>query len=139
MREAAKRFDVSVASTVRIGQLARAGHGLAARKIGGNCPPILLGATEATTRRLAAQPDWTVRALAADLKDDGIEVSHDTVWRFPRRRGLTFKNTLLASERERPSLARQRTHWRTHQHRADPPRPVFVDVTSVKTNMTRAR
>jgi transposase len=91
VREAAKRFGVSVASAVRIGQLARAGHGLAARKIGGNRPPILLRATEAITSRLAAKSDWTVRALAADLRADGIEVSHDTVWRFLRRQGLTFK------------------------------------------------
>ena len=99
VREAAKRFGVSVASAVRIGQLARAGHGLAARKVGGNCPPLLLGATEAVTRRLATKPDWTVRALAADLKDDGIDVSHDTVWRFLRRQGLTFKKN-FAGERD---------------------------------------
>jgi transposase len=47
VREAAKRFCVSVASAVRMGQLARAGHGLAARKIGGNRPPILLGMADA--------------------------------------------------------------------------------------------
>jgi transposase len=99
VREAAKRFGVSVASAVRIGQLARAGRGLAARKIGGNCRPILLSATETITSRLAAKSDWTVRALAADLKADGIEVSHDTVWRFLRRQGLTFKKN-AAGERD---------------------------------------
>ncbi len=92
VREAAKRFGVSVASAVWIGQLARSGHGLAARKVGGNRQPRLLGATEALTNRLAAKSDWTVRALAADLKAGGIDVSHDTVWRFMRRQGLTFKN-----------------------------------------------
>ena len=91
VREAAKRFGVSVASAVRIGQLARAGRGLAARKIGGNRPPVLLSATEAINSRLAAKADWTVRELAADLKAEGIAVSHDTVWRFLRRQGLTFK------------------------------------------------
>jgi transposase len=91
VREAAKRFGVSVASAVRMGQLARAGHGLSARKIGGNRPPVLQNTSKAITSRLAAKSDWTVRALAADLKADGIEVSHDTVWRFLRRHGLTFK------------------------------------------------
>jgi len=91
VRDAAKRFGVSVASAVRIGQLLRAGHGLAARKIGGSRPPILLGMTDALTDRLAAKSDWTVRALAADLRAAGIAVSHDTVWRFMRRQGLTFK------------------------------------------------
>lgn len=100
VREAAKRFGVSAASAVRIGQLARAGRGLSARKIGGNCQPVLLSATEAITSRLASKADWTVRALAADLKADGIAVSHDTVWRFLRRQGLTFKKN-SAGERDR--------------------------------------
>lgn len=99
VREAAERFGVSAASAVRIGQLARAGRGLGARRMGGNRPPLLLGATEALSRRLAAKSDWTVRALAADLRADGIAVSHDTVWRFLRRQGLTFKKN-PAGERD---------------------------------------
>ncbi len=99
VRVVAKRFGISVASAVRIGQLARAGRGLAARKIGGNCAPVLQASAEAITRRLAAKPDWTVRALAADLQADGIDVSHDTVWRFLRRQGLTFKKN-SAGERD---------------------------------------
>ena len=139
MREAAKRFGVSVASAVRMGQLARSGHGLAPRKIGGNRPPILLSVSDALSNRLAAKSDWTVRALAADLRADGIEVSHDTVWRFMRRQGLSFKKTLMASETQRPGLVRLRARWRKHQHRIDPARLVFVDETWVKTNMTRTR
>lgn len=99
VREAAKRFGISVASAVRIGQLARAGHGMAARQIGGHRRPVLLNVTEAVASRLAAKSDWTIRALAADLKADGIDVSHDTVWRFLRRQGLTFKKN-AAGERD---------------------------------------
>src|SRR3954452_9305977 len=91
VREAAARFEVSVASAVRIGQLARAGQGLAAKKFGGPRPLMLLSATEAITARLVAKSDWTMRALAADLQAAGIAVSHDTVWRFLRRQGLSFK------------------------------------------------
>lgn len=91
VREAAVRFEVSVASAVRIGQLARAGQGLEARKRGGQRPLMLLSATDAITTRLATKADWTVRALAADLRTAGIAVSHDTVWRFMRRQGLSFK------------------------------------------------
>lgn len=104
VREAAKRFGVSVASAVRIGQLARAGRGLAARRMGGCCRPVLLNATEAISSRLAAKSDWTVRALAADLRADGIEVSHDTVWRFLRGQGLTFKKN-SAGERDGTAAA----------------------------------
>src|SRR5690348_10137094 len=77
VREAAARFEVSVASAVRIGQLARAGQGLEPQKFGGSRPSMLTSATEAITSRLAAKSDWTVRALAADLRADGIVVSHD--------------------------------------------------------------
>jgi len=91
VREVAARFEISVASAVRIGQLARAGRGLAPQKFGGPRPSVLAGATEAITSRLAAKSDWTVRALAADLRAAGIAVSHDTVWRFLRRQGLSFK------------------------------------------------
>ena len=92
VREAAGRFEVSVASAVRIGQLARAGQGLEPQKFGAPRASVLTSATEAITSRLAAKPDWTVRALAADLRAAGIAVSHDTVWRFLRRQGLSFKN-----------------------------------------------
>lgn len=36
-------------------------------------------------------------------------------------------------------MARFRSRWKTHQHRLDPRRLVFVDETWVKTNMTRTR
>ncbi|WP_234710575.1 IS630 family transposase [Sinorhizobium arboris] len=140
VRTAALRFGISAATAVRIGQLDRSGRGLAPAKMGGHVKPMLRGAAaDEVHRRLAAKPDWTVRALAADLKAAGIDVSHDTVWRFLRREGKTFKKTLIASEQDRPKVARLRSRWKTHQHRLDPRRLVFVDETWVKTNMTRTR
>ena len=98
---------------------------------------MLLSAADEITTRLASKADWTERALAADLRAAGIAMSHDTVWRFMRRQGLSFKKTMLASETDRADLARRRTRWRAHQHRFDPARLVFVDETWAKTNMTR--
>jgi len=61
-------------------------------KIGGYVKPILRGdAADAVRQRLVAKSDWTVRALSADLKPAGINVSHDTIWRFLRSEGKTFK------------------------------------------------
>ena len=40
-REAAKRFGISVATAVRIGQLSRRGRGLSPRWIGGTRKPVL--------------------------------------------------------------------------------------------------
>ncbi|WP_380067259.1 hypothetical protein [Dankookia sp. GCM10030260] len=65
VREAAARFEVSVASAVRIGQLARAGQGLAAKKRDSQRPLRLLSAVDAVTTRLASKVDWTVRAVAS--------------------------------------------------------------------------
>jgi len=92
VRAAAARFGVSAASAVRIGQLQRLGKGLMPAKMGGYVKPTLRGAAaDAVGQRLAIKSDWTVRALSADLKAAGIDVSHDTVWRFLRGEGKTFK------------------------------------------------
>ena len=92
VRAAAERFGISAASAVRIGQRTRSGKGLLPAKRGGYVKPTLRGAAaDAVFQRLSAKSDWTVRALAADLKSAGINVSHDTVWRFLRREGKTFK------------------------------------------------
>ncbi|KAF7275356.1 hypothetical protein GWI33_011831 [Rhynchophorus ferrugineus] len=92
VRAAAKRFGVSAATSVRIGQRDRSGRGLMPSKIGGYVKPILRGAAaDAVRQRLQSKPDWTVRALSAELKAVGVIVSHDTVWRFLRSEGKTFK------------------------------------------------
>ncbi len=91
VREAAARFAVSVASGVRIGELARAGQGLEAKKRSSQRPLMLLSAADEITARLASKSDWAVRTLAVDLRTAGIAVSHGTVWRFMRRQGLSFK------------------------------------------------
>lgn len=95
VRAAAERFGVSAASAVRIGQRQRLGKGLMPAKMGGYVKPTLRGAAaDAVRQRLAIKSDWTVRALSADLKAAGIDVSHDTVWRFLRGEGKTFKKNL---------------------------------------------
>jgi transposase len=95
VRATAARFGISAATAVRIGQLSRSGKGLMPAKMGGHVKPTLRGAAaEAVHQRLAVKSDWTVRALAADLKAAGIDVSHDTVWRFLRGEGKTFKKNI---------------------------------------------
>ena len=140
VRAAAERFGVAAATAVRIGQFDRLGRGLMPAKIGGYVKPTLRGAgADAVHQRAEVKSDWTVRALSAELKSAGINVSHDTVWRFLRSEGKTFKKTLVASVQDRPKVARLRMRWKTHQHRLDPGRLVLVDETWVKSNMTRTR
>lgn len=49
------------------------------------------------------------------------------------------KKTLIASERDRPDVARRRLQWAAYQHRIDPSRLVFIDETWTKTNMAPLR
>ena len=92
VRAAAARFGVSPSTAVRLGQRARAGQDLAARPRGGSPARLITGAVADWTRaRLTAKPDVTVRALAAELGARGTAMTHDTVWRFLRQEGLTFK------------------------------------------------
>jgi transposase len=56
--------------------------------------------------------------------------------------GLLIKKTLLASEQERADVKAARRLWRDHRQpfmRRQPERLVFIDETSVKTNMTPLR
>lgn len=92
VRVVAVRFQVSAASAVRLGQKLRAGADLAPAKRGGRrLSPITPAAADWLRARLAAKPDLTMRALAAELRQLGTAVTHDTVWRFVRREGLTVK------------------------------------------------
>ena len=92
VRAAAKRFGVSVASVVRIGQRHRAGRGQIPGKIGGHRRPVLAGvAGDWLLARLAEKPDLTMRPLTAELATRGVHVAHDTVWRFVKRAGQSVK------------------------------------------------
>ena len=52
-------------------------------------------------------------------------------------RGSASKKTALASEQERPDIARKRARWKARQGSIDPTRLVFLDETWAKTNMAR--
>ncbi len=82
-----------MATAVRIGQKWRSGRGLQPGKIGGYRRPLLSGETaDWICSRFEEKKDLTMRALAAELAERGIVVTHDTVWRFVRSQGLSFKN-----------------------------------------------
>lgn len=54
-------------------------------------------------------------------------------------RGSASKKTALASEQDRPDVARKRLRWKAHQGDVDLQRLVFIDETWAKTNMTPLR
>jgi hypothetical protein len=54
-------------------------------------------------------------------------------------RGSASRITALASEQERPDIARKRARWKARQGSIDPKRLVFIDETWAKTNMAPLR
>ena len=90
-------------------------------------------------RCLGEKLGLTLHALLDELRERGVVVSCDTLWRFLKREEITFKKTLFAIEQDRPDVARRRVRWKKYQDRIDPTRLVFIDETWAKTNMTRAR
>lgn len=92
VRAVAARFQVSASSAVRLGQKMRAGASLAPAKRGGPRPsPITAAVADWLKQRLSEKPDLTMRALATELRERSTPMTHDTVWRFVRRSGLTVK------------------------------------------------
>ena len=134
-RAAAALFDVSVASVVKWTQRAYETGSPAARPMGGKRPYLLAGQRDWLLARLNEKPDLTLHALLTELGARGVTVCCDTLWRFLRREGLSFKKSVAAGEQERPDVARRRAAWKRFQARIVPERLVFIDETWTKTNM----
>jgi putative transposase len=94
-RAAAARMQVSVASAVRWAQAARATGSAAPKPMGGKRPYLLAGQREFLLGRLAEKPDLTLQALLAELRERGVVVSCDTLWRFLRKEKVSFKKNAV--------------------------------------------
>ncbi len=90
-RAVAELFDVSVASVVKWSQRARSTGSAAAKPMGGKRPFLLEGERDWLMGRLTEKPDLTLHALLEELAERGVTVSCDTLWRFLKREGLSFK------------------------------------------------
>ncbi len=90
---------------------------------------MLAGERDWLLARIAAVPDMTLSALAAELAERGVVVSIWAVWKFFASRGISFKKSLLPSEQSRPDIARRRARWQRLQKQIDPARLVFIDET----------
>lgn len=90
-RAVAATFGVSVASVVKWSQRLRSTGSAAAFKVGGRRPFALVGERGWLLARIAAEPDLTLRAIAAELAERGIRVSYFAVWHFFEHEGISFK------------------------------------------------
>ena len=93
---------------------------------------------ESLTRRVR-EGGFKLRGLVRELADRGLTVDYRSVWNFVHAEKLSFKKTVVASERDRPDIARRRMQWAERQDRIDPERLVLMDETWVKTNMEPLR
>jgi transposase len=91
-RSVATRFDVSVSSVVKWSQRQRETGSPAAYRVGGHRPWVLEPERDWLLRQLEKKPDLTLMALLGELAEErDVDVSHDTLWRFLKREGFSFK------------------------------------------------
>jgi transposase len=130
--EAAERFGVSVSSAVRWRQAWWETGTFEAKSSGGSCSPLDDYAEEILAL-VEEQDDRTLDENAA-MRKRRIPASRT----FLERHGITHKKVLHTSEQEREDVARARRRWIREQGLLNSTHLVFVDETSVNTNMTRA-
>jgi len=91
-RAAGRTVGVSASTAVKWAQHWRATGHLKPGKVGGHKRPLLEGERDWIVARLEHKKDLTLHALLAELRDKrGVVVCCDTLWRFVRGCGKTFK------------------------------------------------
>ena len=89
-REAAERFEVSVASAVKWLQRWRKKRSAAPKPRGGSISPLDEFAAEVLAL-IAEQPDLTLIEVVAELRKRRIKTSRSSLWRFLDRHNITLK------------------------------------------------
>jgi hypothetical protein len=108
-------------------------------KMGGHKPKTISGAHHDWLVARCREREFTLRGLVAELAERGCHVDYRSVWNFVHAEDLSYKKTVVASERDRPDVARRRAQWQAYQGRINPERLVFIDETWTKTNMAPLR
>lgn len=90
-RSVAERFGVAPSSPSKWTQRYRQTGSFEAGRMGGHRTCLLREHADLIAAHISQTSHITVRGLRDALADRGIEVSHDTVWRFLRSSGLSHK------------------------------------------------
>jgi transposase len=135
--EAAEVFEVAISTAVKWMQRLRDTGSWEAKPRGGGTSPL-----EQHKERILAvveeRPDATLKEIKAELRKQRIHTSQTALWRFLDRHDITRKKkSLRAAEQKRKDVARARRKWIREQGLLDPAKLVFIDETSVNTNMVR--
>jgi transposase len=135
--EAADVLSVAISTAVKWMQRLRDTGSSAAKPRGGSTSRL-----EQHTERILAvvkeRPDATLKEILATLRKKGIRTSQTALWGFLDRHNITRKKkSLRAAEQKREDVARARRKWIREQGLLDTTKLVFIDETSVNTNMVR--
>lgn len=90
-RSVGKRFGVAVSCVVKWRQRYRRTGSVAPGQMGGHRKLVLEPYRDFIIGRIKETPHLTLHGLKDLLAAQGIAVSHNTVWQFLRRAGLSFK------------------------------------------------
>lgn len=94
-RSIAARFDVAPSSVVKWSQRYRTTGSIRPGKVGGHRKPVLNAHREFILERINSAPNMTLQRMQNELADRGVIVSHNAVWLFLRREGLSFKKNAV--------------------------------------------
>lgn len=90
---AAARFGVSASSAIKWSRRYRSTGSVAPDQMGGHRRPILDAHRAFILERIAQSSHLTLHGLKAELVERGVTVSHNAVWLFLKREGLSFKKS----------------------------------------------
>ena len=94
-REAAERFGVAISSAVKWTARYRATGSVAPDRRPRRYRSKLDGERAYIVGRIEAEPHVTLHRLADELAGRGVRVSHNAVWLWLRREGLTHKKSIV--------------------------------------------
>lgn len=92
-RTTASRFGVSVSSAIKWSRRCRLTGSMASGQMGGHRRPILTDHRAFILERIAQTPHLTLHGLKDELAARGVKVSHNAVWLFMKREGLSSKKS----------------------------------------------
>lgn len=90
-RVVAARFGVAVSSVVKWHQRYRETGSVAPGQVGGHRKSVLDPHRDFILDQIRHTPHLTLHGLSDLLAKRGVKVSHNGVWHFLRREGLSFK------------------------------------------------
>ena len=94
-RSIAERFRIAPSTVVKWSKRVRETGSAAPAKFGGYRTCTLEPHRDFVLAQLEEVPHLTLHRLKGLLVEHGVTVSHDTVWRFLRREGRSFKKNAL--------------------------------------------